>query len=411
MTTPVPPSDFDAWRALAREAIRRRRLVLGLTGAITAVMLVYVLVMPQTFTSTVTILPPQKESSPFALGALMQSGGAGLGGLDIGASLGLGGRPSDLFAEILRSQSVADSLIIQHRLDRFFDMPAGLPPRAAAEQLAACTEIEINKNGVIALSVTLGTGWFAGGGEVDSIKRFTASVANDYVLWLDRINREKLISSARNSRVFIQEELRRTQRELDTTYAQMVRFQRENRTLFLDKQMEAALTGAATLKEKLMAAQAEMQVKRRDFSESSRAITELQAEIEGLAKQYDALSTGQGAGVGDYFVPFQRLPAVARDMAGYMRQVKTLEQVMLFLGQQYYQERVQEARDTPTVQVLDRAMPAIQRTAPKRAVWLLTSAIAGLLAAIGYVMLLAYRDARSRAAAPAGRNAGTADGA
>ena len=98
-------------------------------------------------------------------------------------------------------------------------------------------------------------------------------------------------------------------------------------------------------------------------------------------------------------MPFQRLPAVARDMAGYMRQVKMLEQVMLFLGQQYYQERVQEARDTPTVQVLDRAMPAIQRTAPKRAAWLLTSVLAGFVAAMGWAMLLAYREARMRGTA------------
>lgn len=187
--------------------------------------------------------------------------------------------------------------------------------------------------------------------------------------------------------MFIEEELARTDIELDSAYARLVRFQRENKSVFLEKQMEAALTGASQLRERMMEVQSELAMARKDFAEHSKLIAQLQAEIDQLSRQYAALNTGRGAEDGEFHVPFMRVPEVARKMAGYLRDVKTLEQVILYLSQQYYQDRVQEARDTPTVQVLDAAVPAIQRTAPRRAVWMLMTVFFSLLIAVLAVML------------------------
>jgi len=195
--TPFDESDLETYRFLLRSVWQRRRTVAAFIGAVTLVMLVYVLVMPQTFTSTVTLLPPQQEKNSMGLGSLLQ-GASALPMFDIGSSLGFGGRQSDIFAEILKSQSVAESLIVQHDLARFFGIAEDLSHRHAIKPLQESTEIEVNKNGVIRVSVTLGTGFFPSGADIDSVKNFTAAITNDYVRWLDRINREKLISSARN---------------------------------------------------------------------------------------------------------------------------------------------------------------------------------------------------------------------
>ncbi|PLX23254.1 MAG: hypothetical protein C0600_15165 [Ignavibacteria bacterium] len=399
---PVEPRDIDSYRRLIRALWAEKKTVAGIVGAVVVVMLVYVLIMPQTFTSTVSLLPPQKENKSLGLGSLLQ-GASSLPMFDIGSSLGFGGRPSDIFAEILKSQSVAESLIVQHDLAPFFGIPEDLSYRHAVDLLRESTDIEVNKNGLIRVSVTLGTGFFASGDEIDSIKALTASVTNDYVIWLDRINRDKLISSARNSRMFIEEEIERTEAELDSAYARLVRFQRENKSVFLEKQMEAALGGAADLREKMMELKVELSLSRQDFTESSKHIRQLQAEIDELSKQYAALSTGSKEADADFSVPFMRVPEVAREMAGYLRDVKTLEQVILYLSQQYFQDRVQEAKDTPTVQVLDAAVPAIKRTAPRRAVWMLMTLFFSTLFAVLAVMLRTYL--RSRAS----HNANTGD--
>ncbi len=398
-------ADLETYRMLFRTVWQRRKTIVGMVGVVTVIMLIYVLIMPQTYTSTVSLLPPQQEKSGLNLGSLLQ-GSSSLPMFDIGSSLGFGGRPSDIFAEILKSQSVAESLIVQHDLDDFFGIDEDLSYRHAVRPLQESTQIEVNKNGLIRVSVTLGTGFFPSGSEVDSVKSFTARVTNDYVLWLDRINRDKLISSARNSRMFIEEELERTEAELDSAYARLVQFQRENKSVFLEKQMEAALSGAAEIREKLMEARTELGLKRQDFAEDSRVINELEAQIEQLSRQYAELSTGGEDSDAEFVVPFMRVPDVAREMAGHLRDVKTLEQVILYLSQQYYQDRVQEARDTPTVQVLDAAVPAIQRTSPKRAMWMLMTVFFSTILAVLAVMLRAWVDSRHEIAAASEIRAG-----
>ncbi len=175
-----------------------------------------------------------------------------------------------------------------------------------------------------------------------------------------------------------------------------MRYQETHQSASIDKQTEAALTSAVALRNKIALAEAELAMKKMDFAENSRVITQLEAEIEQLTRQYAALSTGRGKGDADYFVPFARIPSVARDMANLMRQVKTLEQVSAYLSQQYYQDKVQEARDTPTVQVLDAAVPALKRDAPRRALWLAMTVLFSLVFSVLYVMVDEVRRTRRR---------------
>jgi tyrosine-protein kinase Etk/Wzc len=387
-------NDLELYRTLFSAVLRRKRTVLKIIVAATVVMLLYVLIMPQTFTSSVSLLPPQKEQGVLGLTSLLPGGGQSMPNLDLSASLGFGGRPSDLFVEILKSQSIADSLITHERLDRYFGIDEGKDKRFAIEPLQEATEIEVNKNGVIRISVAFHTGYFAFGKEPDSIRNLAARIANQYVIWLDVINREKLISRARNSRIFISQEIKRTQADLDSLFTRLVDYQQLHQSIFIDKQMDAALVGASSIRDKLMQAQVELGLKQKDFGKDSKVIEGLEAEIEQLSKQYNSLSTGKGKQDADFFVPFSRIPAVARDLANYVRQVKILEQVITYLSQQYYQDRVQEARDVPTVQVLDKALPALQRSSPRRALWMLMTVFFSTLFSVLYIMIDEYRIVR-----------------
>lgn len=319
------------------------------------------------------------------LASLLSGGGIPL--MDITSSFGFGSRPADLYVQVLASRTVAESLIVSERLDVFFDIDEDESYRHAIEPLEEASTFEATKDGIIKVSVTLQTGFFAGDDEIDSIKTFAAHLANEYILWLDRVNREKLISKARLSRVFIESEIVRTQAELDTAFNGLVRFQEQSKAVFLEKQMEVALKGATSLKDKLYKAQLELALKRSDFEESSRIIQQLEVEVLELQQLYNSLNVQSEESEADFYVPFSKLPRVAREMAGLLRKVKTLEQVILFLNQQYYQDRVQEAKDTPTVQVLDEAVPAIERTSPLRALWMILTVLFSTIASIVFILV------------------------
>jgi uncharacterized protein involved in exopolysaccharide biosynthesis len=64
------------------------------------------------------------------------------------------------------------------------------------------------------------------------------------------------------------------------------------------------------------------------------------------------------------------------EYARLMREVKVQETVFTLLTQQFEQAKITEARDTPTVQLLDKAVPAERKSKPKA---VLNMAIAGVL--------------------------------
>jgi tyrosine-protein kinase Etk/Wzc len=220
---------------------------------------------------------------------------------------------------------------------------------------------------------------------VDSIKQLAADMANGYIRYLDVVNREKLVSTAKNSRVFIQEQLVRTKEDLDSAYTALVLYQESNRALMVDKQMDALVAAAGALKLQLAQATTELGLAQRDLTPGSRTVQDLQARVQQLQKQYGLLAAGDGSDT-DFVLAFAKLPKIARDLSLLVRRVKTLEEVNAYLNKQFYKERVQEARELPTVQVLDEAIPAYKKTAPKRAQWMLNGFVFGLLGAILYVI-------------------------
>jgi len=77
-------------------------------------------------------------------------------------------------------------------------------------------------------------------------------------------------------------------------------------------------------------------------------------------------------------------PGDARGVANIrlMREVKYQEVMFELLAKQYELARVDEAKDAPVIQVLDRAAPPEMRSSPRRGRIVIVSAVAGFLAAV-----------------------------
>ena len=64
-------------------------------------------------------------------------------------------------------------------------------------------------------------------------------------------------------------------------------------------------------------------------------------------------------------VPFAKVPELGLELARLTRDMKTQEILVMLLSQQLEQAKMSdEARDFPTVQVLDRAVPAVRHSRP-----------------------------------------------
>src|SRR6266700_6576529 len=96
---------------------KHKRVVLGVPLVAAIVTAIVSLFLPNIYTGTTRILPPQQSAS--ATSALLNQLGGAFGGLAGAASGTLGIRnPADLYVGMLKSRTVADNLIVRFELGK-----------------------------------------------------------------------------------------------------------------------------------------------------------------------------------------------------------------------------------------------------------------------------------------------------
>ena len=95
---------------------------------------------------------------------------------------------------------------------------------------------------------------------------------------------------------------------------------------------------------------------------------------------YDG-SAGEATDANRLFPRFDSAPEMERRLAGLMMEVEIKGTVFKVLSEQYEQARIEEMRDTPTIQVLDWAGEPMFRSKPRRKVIVLVSTVAAFLLA------------------------------
>ncbi|HEX7079317.1 MAG TPA: GNVR domain-containing protein, partial [Candidatus Eisenbacteria bacterium] len=185
-----------------------------------------------------------------------------------------------------------------------------------------------------------------------------ADLANAYAEELDRFNREIRMTKGRRTRLFVEQRLKETQQELADAEEALRRYGERHHAVALSSDQLSAVEGGARLFANQAALEVQLGVARQYASESS-------AEVRRLRVQLDEVNRLIGA-----------LPDLGLELARLMRTVKIQEQVFSLLSAQYEEARITEARDVPTVEVLDRADPPERRIWPRR----------GLLTALGFAI-------------------------
>jgi len=323
---------------------------------ITSILLfcILLLVYPVSYEAPVTILPPEKNSQMGGLSGL-------LGGEDLSSLMtsGMSNANSQLYMQMLKSRTAALYVVKKHKLLKFYDLKNEVE---AAKKLSEKLSIEINKEGILTLSVNTSTSLFPiFTSQSDSIRRFSAALSNSFVEALDVINREKLSSKAKRARIYIESQLQQTKLMLDSAEYSLMLFQKKNKTVSLPEQVQAAIEGAANLKTDIIKSEIELGMLQPNLKEDSKTLLSLKSKLQELRNQYNKLEMGNQ----DYLVAFKDVPELGKELAELVREVKIQNEVYLLLQQQYFKERIQENRDLPTIEVLDEAIPPLKAAGPR----------------------------------------------
>lgn len=352
--------------------VQKRRIILRMTMAGFVLGVLLALFLPQKYTASTTLMPPETNNH-LPLTTMMT---------DIPLSaLGFSGvrSGSDLMVEILTSRSVREGVIRTRHATRkdsltLFQVFKTQSMEKSLRALQGTTSLSASEQGIISIKVTLG----------DPI--LAASVANCFVHELDRVNKEKNTSQAKSSRIYIENQLAQTREKLAAVTKELAEFQGKNQAVDLEEQMRVAVENAGTLKGNILAQEIDLGVMQQTMKPGNPAIIRKQQQINEMRKRYEELQFGKLSGPNssnDLFIPFDQAPQVGLKLAELMREVKVQETVWELLNQQYYQARIQEARDIPTIQVLDRAETPERRSSPKRKLLVLAFS---MLAFVGSIL-------------------------
>ena len=336
-----------------------RRFLRRVAGAGLVLSLIIALLIPSRYQSVARLMPPDNQSgSGLAMAAAALTGGAaGLGGM-ASELLGLKST-SDLLVGVLSSRTVEDKLIQKFDLRKVYGARRMEDARKA---LAASTDVSVDrKSQIITITVT-----------DDSPQRATA-MAQAYVEELNRTLAEVSASSARRERIFLEGRLQAVNRDLEAAEKDFSQFASKNTAIDIKEQGKAMVEAAATLQGELIAARSELEGLRQLYADGNVRVRSAQARAAELEDQLrkvggkeESTSLEQAAPGDSLYPSIRKLPLLGVTYADLYRKTKVQEAVFETLTQEYELAKVQEAKEIPSVKVLDSPNVPEKKSFPPR---------------------------------------------
>jgi capsule polysaccharide export protein KpsE/RkpR len=343
-----------------------RRRFLGKVAAVGLAMAALVaFLLPASYESRAQLMPPDSSSQNIL--SLLVGFGAPGGGFG-GQSGGLGGLASDLlgmkstgalFIGVLESRTVEDSIIDQLDLKHIYR--TGLELKAE-KKLTENTEIsEDRKSGIITLTVT------------DHDPKRAAEIAGSYVSELNKLMASLNTSSAHRERIFLEDRLHNVSEELEEAEQDFSQYSSKNTTIDVTAQAKAMLESSAMLEGQLVAAQSELEGLRQIFTENNVRVRSTEARIAELRQQIQQMAGPSGPTptnalpeANNPYPSVRQLPLLGVGYADHLRRVKVDEAVFEALTKEYELAKVEEAKEIPTVKVLDPPNVPERKSFPPR---------------------------------------------
>lgn len=342
--------------------------------------------IPVQYSSTARLMPPSfQPASSLAIPAASVASASGSTGI-AGDLFGLRSA-SELLVGILQSRPVQDPIIEQFDLKRAYRVSRMADARAA---LASRVSLNVDrKNQIVTIAVT------------DRSPQRAHDIATAYVDRLNLLVSELSTSSARRERIFLEGRLRQVNADLENAERQFSQFASKNSAIDVKEQGKTLVETAAAIQGQLISAQSELEEMRQIYSDTNirvrtlkARIAELQSQLAKLGGKNPAGTLGPDGATGDLYLSISKLPLLGMTYADLYRRVKLQEAVFEELTREYELAKVQEAREIPTVKVLEPPDVPENKTFPPRVLIGVSTALAACLG--GIIFLLASKSWQNR---------------
>lgn len=343
---------------------KHKKLILLLPVLVGAAGMAISLLLPNIYMANTKILPPQQSQST-ASAMLSQLGGLAGGA---GAALGIK-NPNDLYLGMLKSRAIADKLIQRFDLQEKYGQKFLENTR---QTLGGNSTIVSGKDGIITVEFQ------------DKNPKIAADVANAYIEELIVLTGKFALTEASQRRMFFEKQLIQAKDKLVAAEVAFNGALVSKGMISVDAQSKAILETVARLRAGISVKEIQLKAMQAFVTPGNNEYKRSNQELISMRQELEKLENGTPAEAG------ADLNAKESGLSNtqVLRDVRYYQMLYELLGKQYEVARLDEAKDIPMIQVLDKAVEPERKFKPQRAVISILSAFFGLFIALIYVFFL-----------------------
>jgi len=338
---------------------------------------IFGLISQKWYKSTTSILPAERSdflSSLTGLNSIVKN----ISPIKSLSSL-TGNDQLDKYIAILKSNTLTKEVITQFDIAKSYDMEDEYYENIS-KQFLSNVEIEVQDEGNLTLSV------------LDTSRQRAAEIANYYIKRLDEINTKIYNSGANANRLFIEKRYNKNLKDIDSLENAVLMFQKKYGIISIPEQAVSSIKSVSILYAELYKAQIEYSIALQSFESDNPILVQSKLKMDELQKKIDQVNSGNVPGQNNVnvIIPYNKLPDYSNE---YLKIYKNLEiqyALLEFITPLYEQAKVEEVRNTPTLIVLDKAVPAEKKSKPKLLIYMVIAFISSNLLGLFAIIFSEY---------------------
>jgi len=315
---------------------------------------IFSLLATKYWVSTATILPAQEQRNQLSFGS---SSLLGLGSSLLGGAFNTQGM--DLIT-IMNSRTFAKDVVKEFDLINYFELEDSdslvIMESAVRTLNENVKNIDLNdETGLISINIET------------KDKYLSADIANYYWQKLEKYNIESRMSKGKQKRIFIEKRLTEVKYTLDSLSLSLNEFQKKYNTISLESQTNSVIDLYADLITQKISAEIELEYQKKYFDIYSLTIISLEQKLSIINEKIEELEFSDSHKKIKFGLNINDIPDISLKYAEIMTKLQIQKKLYEFLYPQFEAAKINELKDLPTIEIIDKGIPAGLRSRPKRA--------------------------------------------
>ncbi len=340
---------------------KKRKFIFWNTFGFAVLSIIISLVLPKWYASKAIIISSGSSTSNFL---------SMLSGIPMG-NFGLSALNEDIsnYIAILETRTVRENVVRKFDLINRYDSK---DLEFAMDALSQNVELKVSEEGSLIITV------------LDKDPVVAKDITNEFILQLDEVNRRLSSEKGHFNREFLEERLMQNRDDLKIAENELNNFQETYGLIDVPSQVTLAIETYTQIYAKMVEANIQYEIARSTYSSADPKVLQLLKMKTELNNLLDEMVThGDDKQV---LLAFKDLPDLGLEYARMYREIELQSKIMEFLLPQYEQARMEETKNIPSLQIIDKPYVALNKTKPQRSLIVIATTFMAFILSILYVL-------------------------